>query len=542
MKIQLKQIIVPIIIIILCNLLIGCSFEKNTQSEELTNNGPYKEHIVISGALWGISEALPDGVKDDIRDLLFSKFNITIKPLNITWDDYMQKIQVWAASSQLPDFFAMDTVGSSIFSNWVDQGIIRALPDDLTPYPNLDKIMNKPDFQVYKYPVGNVNGKYYCIPRINHSDTNIWCNDIGIQVRNDWMENVGITKDPENMQEFITLMKAFVEQDPDRNGLKDTIGLTCYSSHWLGYLMLGYEPGVASGNSTWVKDKENQGKWIPAFMTKDCLEGLKAIKKLYDAGGLDKDFSMLKGDEGADKMASGEAGAFAHGGDPGSLKYVADKFEQINSDKKYEDVVRLLKPLKDYKTGRYNRIIAPIAWSETYFNAKLSDKKIDRFLKLYDYLLSDEGNKLVRFGIEGRDWKMNGDNIVLIPKKDKNGRDISLTIKYPILKIGFLCKWSGSDVYTYPFQNPALQKKSKEMLDWHLANAKPVNTDLRLNFIDYPSRGIVTEDFATDIIKCVMSNDAEKTWRELVAGYLANGYSKIIEDMNAKAAELGITP
>jgi len=42
------------------------------------------------------------------------------------------------------------------------------------------------------------------------------------------------------------------------------------------------------------------------------------------------------------------------------------------------------------------------------------------------------------------------------------------------------------------------------------------------------------------IIKCVMSSDADKTWSDLVKGYRANGYDKLIEEINAACAESGI--
>ena len=124
------------------------------------------------------------------------------------------------------------------------------------------------------------------------------------------MTKVGVTKDPENMDEFIDLMTKFVNNDPNGNGKKDEIGLTMYNSGWLSWFQLAYEPGIQSGG--WVKDPNDATKWIPAFMTPKCLEGIKALKKLYDAGGMDKDFASLKGEEGRDKFASSAAGAYAH--------------------------------------------------------------------------------------------------------------------------------------------------------------------------------------------------------------------------------------
>lgn len=497
---------------------------------------PLAEHLELSLAMWGIGEAITDQ-PDAVRDKIYKDLNITIKPMNVTWDDYVQKIQVWAVSSQLPDFFAIDVIGTTNYKDWIEQGIVHALPEDLSPYPNIKKLMDSPGFDIYTYPLGDPNGKIYAIPRLNHLNIDDWSCDTGIHVRKDWMQNVGITKEPENMDEFITLMKAFVEQDPDKNNKKDTIGLTCYNSSWLAWFFLAYEPGVQSGG--WVRDKENPGKWIPGFMTKDCLEGMKELKRLYEAGGLDRDFANIKGEEGRDKFASGKAGAYAHDVTPSTLGYVQESFEKINPDKQYKDVVTILKPFK-HADGNYYRHIANPAWSETYINANCDDKKVDRIMRLFDYVLGDEGYNLIHFGIEGTDWHKEGDQIVLTSQKDAEGKDIPLTVSYPFTKCGFIAEWSGTRQWTNPSTKPELQKMSGDMNDWLQQNAIAVPTDLRISLLDVPSKDKATEKIGDDIIKCVLSNDVEKTWNEIVSGYRANGYDRLIEEINDACAKAGI--
>lgn len=550
MKNLKKTAVFLLAVAMIFSVLAGCGTQQENNAPETTSaastqntstvaEDPLKDHMEISLAMWGIGEALVEGVQDAVRDQLFQKLNITIKPVNVTWDDYTQKIQVWAASSQLPDMFAIDSIGTQNYKNWIEQGIVHVLPDDLSPYPEVQKMMNGNGMDIYKYPMGDENGKFYAIPRLNHFSVDDWSTDNGMQVRKDWMENVGITKEPENMDEFIELMKAFVEKDPDQNGKKDTIGLTCYNADWLTWFMSAYEPGMLGGIN-WVKDPENSGQWIPAFMTKNALEGLKAIKKLYDAGGLDKDFATLKSEEGRNKYAANKAGAYAHDVTPSTLSYVAQQFEKNNPDKKYKDVVTVLKPFKNVNDGQYYRLIANPAWSETYINAKTDDKKIDRILRLFDYVLGEEGYNLIHFGIEGTDWKKDGDKIVLTPKKDASGNEIPVSTTYPFTKCGFIAEWSGTRQWTNPSTEPELQKMSSDLNDWLQANAKPIPTDLRVPLLDVPDKDKATAKFQDIVIKCVLSNDVEKTWNDLVKEYRANGYDKLIEEINAKCAELGI--
>ena len=553
MKNLKKIVVLAMIATMALSVFAGCGTQSGSDTETTTAAAsaaagettappdPLADPMEISLAMWDIGQALA-GEQDAVRDTLYKKLNITIKPLNVTWDDYTQKIQVWAASDQLPDIFAIDVIGTQNYKNWIEQGIVQALPDDLSQYPNLEKWMNGSGMDIYKYPVNDPNGKFYAIPRLSSFSADEWANNVGVVIRKDWMANVGITKEPESMDEFIALMKAFVENDPDKNNKKDTIGLTCFNADWLTWFFGAYEPGLLGGATNWVRDAENPGKWIPSFMTKNALEGLKALKRLYDAGGLDKDFAALKGEEGEDKFASGKAGAYSHDVTPGTLQYLNDKYVKNFPDKKYEDAISILKPFKNVNDGQYYRYIANPAWSETLINAKVDAKKADRIMRLFDYVIGEEGYNLIHFGIEGSDWKKVGDKIVLIPKLDEAGNTKPLTTLYPFTKAGFIAEWSGTHQYTNPSRTPELQKMSSDMNDWMIANAKPAPIDLRIPLFDLPDKdkAISAKFFSEMTIKCIMSNDVEKTWKDLVNQCIGNGYNKLMEEVNAECAKLGI--
>lgn len=494
--------------------------------------------MTISMAVWSIGDALPEKAKaDPVRDAFYKKLNITIKPYNVSWSDYTQKILVWAASGQLPDVFAIDSVGvNQNYKKWITQGIVKALPTSLAAYPNLNKLMQAQDFRAYMYPLNAKNAKYYCIPRPNYRDSNMWANDYGVLIRKDYMANVGITKMPTNMDEFITLMKAFVEKDPDKNGKNDTVGLTGYNTQWLPYLMIGYEPGLVTGGSKWVK---SNGQWVPAFMTENAVKGVVAIKKLYDAGGIDKDLVTFKAEEGEDKFASGTAGAYIHNVLPGTIKYLADKYIKFNPGKNFADVIAIMKPFKALD-GNYYRENDVGPWSETYINAKASSAKVDRILKMFDYALSEDGYNLLHYGIKGVDYNIKNGEIVMTNQKKADGTAVILTEKYPFMKINYMAEWSGSNQYKMPTIPKDMRDMSKAALDWNLKNAKPINTNLMLGFLEYPSKAKATELFYNDLIKAIMSSDAEKTYREIIKNYKANGYDQVIKDFNAAAKSAGM--
>jgi len=555
MKIFKKVVCFATVFAIVATMFAGCSKkdEKTTTTDTSkasasTTQGtsaaedPLKEHLTISIAYWGIGNAIKPEQEDKVRDTIYQKLNIDIKPFNVTWDDYTQKIQVWAASTQLPDAFAIDAIGTSNYTKWITQGIVRALPDDLSIYPNVKKIIDDPGASGYRYPMGAPDAKIYAVPRPTYAKADYWCNDIGCFVRKDWMENVGITKEPENMDELIELMKAFVEKDPDKDNKKNTMGLTMYSANFIYYLMMGYEPGIAAPGM-WIRDKQNPGKWTQAWMTNDCLQGILAIKKLYESGGMDADFATLKGEDGFDKFATGRAGAYVHSAYPATHLTLIDKMKKnmpdINRSEEWDKRIITLKPFK-HADGNYYRQIHPTPWSETYINAKCDDKKTDRIMRLFDYLFSEEGFNLLRLGIEGVDWKREGDKIVITREKDDKG-DFKLLGKiYLMCGMGSFTTWAQDWQYTNPASPAKPLKVAKDLLDWQIQNAKPVDTDLRVGYIEYPSKDKATAAFGDDLTRAVLAKDTEKEWKTIVDEHMKNGYDKVIADFNTEAAKLGI--
>ena len=495
---------------------------------------PFKEPMVLSIAHWEIEKAVNTDVVDPIREELYKKFNITIKPVEITWDDYQQKINVWVASSQLPDLFSIDAITSSNYEKWVTQGVVHELPTDLSQYPHLKKYLNQKDVQSYKYPMGKPEAKYYCIPRPTYSNVDMWANDVAVFLRKDWMERVGITKVPENMAEFITLMQAFTTKDPDGNGKKDTVGLTLYNAGWLYSMLLGYEPAI---NGQWIKDRD--GKWMPGFMTENAIKGAVALKKLYDAGGLDKDFATLKGEEGMDKFISGVAGAYAHSGYPNTQKSMYDKLLKINPKAIWQDTVVQMHPFKA-DDGNYYRQILSTPWSESYINGSVNEKKVDRILRLYDYGFSEEGFNLLRYGIEGIDYKKEGQQFIITREKDKTGNYVNLFEKYPITGIASLFSWAQDFAYKNTSISPDILKMANDTLRWEIDQAKPTPTNLSLGFLKYPAKEKEVFNLGDELTKAIFSNDAEKEWRQMIKDYRLNGYDQAISELNAAAKQAGL--
>lgn len=133
-------------------------------------------------------------------DPLAEKQKISIA---LSWDDYQNKINVWVASTQLPDVFAIDAIGTRNFYTWINNNIIKPLPDNLDSYPNVAKIMTYPNVSQTK-----ANGKFYAFPRTTYNVTPVINGLIRIAFyRKDWAQQLELME-PNTFDEFVAFAKA----------------------------------------------------------------------------------------------------------------------------------------------------------------------------------------------------------------------------------------------------------------------------------------------------------------------------------------------
>ena len=188
-----RKIASLITISIAANMMIsGCG--KNTpviENDDATSE--YDEHLDISIAYWQIDKALEGSDSDEVLKKIEEKFNITIVPENITWDDYYSKIELWAENNTLPDIFVGAYRTSNTMGEWVSQGLLHEIPSDLSQYENLSRYMDSPETETCQ-----IDGKTYCIFRQTYSEQAETVKDRTILYRWDLAKTAGITKEPEN--------------------------------------------------------------------------------------------------------------------------------------------------------------------------------------------------------------------------------------------------------------------------------------------------------------------------------------------------------
>lgn len=488
------------------------------------------EKIELSVAMWDIQNGFDDAnaKNDTIYNDLCSKLNITIKPVQVTWNDWQDKFKIWAASNQLPDLFA-NSLDNGQYTTFATQGVIKALPEDLSKYPNIKAVMELPSVKPFA-----IDGKFYKFPRMTFASENNWANNRNIIYRKDWAKQAGFDDAPKSFEDFVAMAKAVIKTHPGSAGLSIT------NPGFLGTIMLGYFP-EAESTFTWVKEND---KWMPSFASTKFAEGMKQFRTLYTEGVLDKDFAVQKDSDGVVKFMSGKALAYL--GDGVNWVSYGETFKKSNPGVKAEDAFGYMDIWPAADGNKYYFVTNP-DWSETLFNANMDDKKFDRALQLLDYMYSDEWMIKVKDGIEGVDYKIeNGKYISLL------SADQTLAKKYPITSsIGVLSTWGGNIEQTGRLvvssdpDKAYIDQLNVDSLKEKLATRKPAPVNFGVMNMLLPEKDKIAslgnQAQNVDMVKVILGkDDPVKMWQDVIKSYEAKGLKEAIDSVTAEAANKGI--
>ena len=87
----------------------------------------------------------------------------------------------------------------------------------------------------------------------------------------------------------------------------------------------------------------------------------------------------------------------------------------------------------------------------------------------------------------------------------------------------------------------SIRQEAVNYIDWVLENTTIPDYDIRLTYLSTPAKDKFAVLDHDDLLNVMLSKDpVEKAWEKIVNDYKAKGLDKVIEEVNAKAAELGI--
>lgn len=479
------------------------------------------DRVKITVAIWNADQAMAG---DAVLDAVEERFGVEFVPVNMTWNEYYQKVERWAATDSLPDIFVGDFRNSPLHAQWLRKGLLHEIPGDLSKYPHLEQYLN----EVEEAQVPIVDGKMYCIPRKTYPSQEWTCIDRVVAYRWDLAQKAGITKEPETWEEFQQMMLAIVKADPEHTGIQ---GMTAENGGVLSGLLIPYASSVACCNGSgfyWKKDTDGVCK--PVYFADDLTSAFELGRDMYQSGVIEKEIALQTANGAREKFLMGKNAAICYSGGFGNIyEKVGAYWEEVYGRSFMEDV-RALKLMPDVN-GRKAYPIWGYAWSESYISAKVDAEKLDRILQIYDYILSDEGAFYTSYGPEGDLYEIADNRIRMYDP------DVSVIGKYPSCAMfSILARWDPSiyddrfparvpDVYIRV--NQQLQQEAKDVpIPDHVPECSHIMMEEQIEFTL-----TVNDDFLRIITG---AEPVEEIWEEIKGEYEAEGLQEVIDTVNER--------
>ncbi|MDD3334931.1 MAG: extracellular solute-binding protein [Eubacteriales bacterium] len=510
---------------LLCLLLAACLSACAPEQPADSSSQPEPVHITV--AFWNAGVMQGDAFQRYVEE----RFGVVLEPVDLSYENYTQRLQQLAATDELPDIMGNDIMGTSAYESWISQNKIRAIPKSLSAYPNLQRYLDQPYNERFKRD----NGSFYAIPRLTYTEEALWALDRCIMLRKDWMQKLDYTV-PQSWEEFRQLLSAFVHDDPDGNGIDDTVGLTASHLNTLEAVYLNLFPELSNTERGWMYEDE---KWMPVYCSKRVAPALETMRQLYQDGLLDPSIAYVSTQEAVNNFAKGKSGAIC-----GQYYLVLNCLADLGMLDQAYDMVQIL-PTWPCEDGNRYRFTTSLHWSESYFGARVDDEKMDKILALYDWLLSDDFMLCYRYGIEGTDWVYEAGRVKAL-------RQISPLREYPSLSIlSKLVQWHQDEQYELSDYNELTYGRltlanAREWLDWFRNHTKRVNYNYDIVFMSTQAKNsLVYNTVAQEkMLKVIVGQESALTAWPKALKEMEDSTTLLaaIDEVTAEARRLGVQP
>ncbi|MEF2243658.1 extracellular solute-binding protein [Paenibacillus sp. IITD108] len=525
----MKKIVMACWIILLATVLAGCS--KGNGSDNGENQQPaqspktgdeqqgsqegatgFEKRITFTATSVDVTEN-GNYTEDEIFKTLDEKFNFEYKLVPLSWDNWAERDRLWINSGDMPDMMFWD-FNYTDYLNYSKQGLIKPLPDDYeSKYPNLANSIKKSgigDFLKSQDP----DGRLYMVPNVIYNNpvtetTDIIIDSKVLYYRQDWAKKVGIqVGDTITMEQIAQLGKAFVEQDPGNNGAGKTIGLSSAPDQLFAAFVQPF-------NKHYKIFHKVDGKYVWGAFEDSTLEGVKNFEYYFKQGFMDKDFYTFKAQEHLEKFNAGISGMFVWGASAANVNERMQAFDKANPDLDSLESIGIATIVGD--DGKfYGEQNLMNFWTGEIFSPTLDDETFDRILTILDYIATPEGQRLIFAGIEGKDYEMNGEELVITREKDSAGNFKYIADMYPsyyffYTKVILPDDWSARD----PSLPAAVRDRAISMFRVKEKITDVVPPDYELILLSTPNKNKFSINVVDAIVQALYSGkDIETAWEE----------------------------
>lgn len=412
---SMKKTVSALLLLLVLGSLTGCgtttsnnsnnnSSGLDTTGDELDANGNLK---ISMRNLYFENWSGADVYSEHLAD----KFKVAITPSTYSYNDWTSQVSAAVNANNLTDVFHFNVTqfnfGGS-YKYWVDGEIIKALPDDLSPWPNLKSLIdNSTGLESLK-----IGGHLYGIPIAkNIAKPQVDYSPFTYLYRRDWAKkwNVYQENDEYTFEQFQNLIKVFDQNlNPNNNGDKYALA----DVEWAFPSLTNFYKQVPH---CFAYDETNK-QYVCNFTTPEYEQGMDLAKSYVDKKyyGYDQYNNQTEG--GARKaFAQNKCGILYENLSNTNYKAVRKALNTTNASDTSFDVDEASAIMKVKGPDNKYALEGTDNWfSMTLFNHDISDNKMHKILDILDYLLGTEGTKLAVYGLKGYDYTEDSDGTIAL--------------------------------------------------------------------------------------------------------------------------------
>jgi len=389
-----KRILVLSVLVLLVFLLLAACSQGNEPAEtEAASASTLGKPVEIN--VFAQQDTSIDLKTNDFTKLLEKKFNAKLNWDIISMDGAKEKRQISLASGDFPDAYLLtayiDQFSQSDLLKYGKQSVFLPLNELIEQYaPNIKAAMEKEPMlkALNTAPDGNIYGLVAYSQCFHCSYPNkMWVNT-------KWLKQLGLEM-PKTTAEFKEMLRAFKQNDPNENGLRDEVPLSGstedFGVHIIPYLMNGF---IYDDDRNYLY--LNNGKVDTAANKPQWKEGIAYIKSLYDEGLIDPGAFIQNAEalKKAGENANAEILGAAAGMHPAI--FVSER------TKDYAPLPPLTGPYASYATY-VGGGISPGA--KFVITNKASKEAQIALIRMVDYMYTPEGQTIAQSGLEGIGWR-----------------------------------------------------------------------------------------------------------------------------------------
>lgn len=390
--------------------LVGCGTNNNNNSQNQPANQPSNQGSTASEqpaeALAPIKIFVPDLNKaiptEDLSknatiNYMEEKAGVKLDVNFIADSNYLEQLKLKFVANDYPDVYM--GYGITQGDGALENGLILPLNDLIDQYgPNLKSYISQEAWDAV-----TINGQIMAIPEMNVAPSSKM-----LYVRQDWLEKLNLEV-PTTSDELLDLWRAIRDGDPNGNGQKDEIAFTTREkfSYVIDIIfgMWGVQP---------YEGIEYNGEIMPGFAHPNFKKGLEFLQIAYDEGLLDSEFLVNASSQFSQKIYSDLVGTWGFGA--GNAYSFHNKLQE---NVPTANVITIPTPQGAGYEGPVGGNITPI--NKSYLITTKA-KNPEQIIKLFDWLVTEEGQIFSELGLEGVNYSVENGAIVYNPESEAENK------------------------------------------------------------------------------------------------------------------------